>query len=180
MNANGFSTQKAWSLFAFNAATWFWAIFLIVEYYSAEITPHLDLGILVNIMLTLAATDVAFFLSHRYLHQKLPELHRLHHCCRFPSFTTNLFFHPIDLSIEFSGPIILVWLINGIVFYDPFAMCLMFGVVLAWYACDHDEYVQTPHWVHHKFISSKYAVYTPYGSHDSKDRVKGMITFVKT
>lgn len=72
-----------------------------------------------------------FIIYHsRFLHRYLPELHKLHHCCIIPSTTTNMMFHPLDLLVEFGGPVLSAIFINLYILRDPFAMMIAFtGIV---------------------------------------------------
>jgi sterol desaturase/sphingolipid hydroxylase (fatty acid hydroxylase superfamily) len=56
-------------------------------------------------LIGLAITEVVFTIAHRGLHKYFPEIHKLHHCCLYPSFTSNLIFDLCDFAIELYLPL---------------------------------------------------------------------------
>ena len=82
----------------------------------------------------LGLTDLTFFLAHRELHQnpRLAPYHVMHHCCLRASNTTNLLFHPLDLALEFSGPVFVLFLMHYFVFQDRAVLFLSVFAVQFW------------------------------------------------
>ena len=81
---------------------------LLVGHYilhSVDIKYYFDLPLLLKIAVTMILGDIYFFFSHKALHDTKvgAKLHKLHHCCYYPSLSTNLMFDPIDIIIEFTG-----------------------------------------------------------------------------
>eukprot|EP01090_Pellita_catalonica_P012200 TRINITY_DN2595_c0_g1_i1.p1 TRINITY_DN2595_c0_g1~~TRINITY_DN2595_c0_g1_i1.p1 ORF type:complete len:154 (+),score=2.38 TRINITY_DN2595_c0_g1_i1:267-728(+) len=136
-----------------------------------------NLTILIQII-TMAGTEVGFFLVHRALHRNWPELHKFHHCCKYSSFTTNLLFHPVDMALEFIFPIAVIAILNILLWNNPMTL-LCFSVFSTWYASDHCEYVRSPHWYHHKYIDTTYTIYLPGSSHDPHDKVRKIIKSIR-
>ena len=106
---------------------------------------------------------VLFYFSHKLLHQTKigANLHLMHHCCIHTSRSTNLWFHPLDLLIEFFGPFTLnylYWLYSK----DTFVLILVAGVMQAWYGGTHDENISNHHREHHHKINSDYPIYISY------------------
>jgi len=172
---NGYTPTQIWPLLIYNFFSGMLLPALIVVWYSNEIKYYFDFLILVKLAFILACTDYVFYIVHKYLHQSLPNIHKIHHCARNSSFTTNLIFHPIDLNIEFSGPVMIVLFFSLLIFKDPFLMLLSFSSVLTWYLLDHDEYLKTPHWDHHKYMNSNYPVYMKWAVYDPEDKVRSIV-----
>lgn len=135
-----------------------------------------DLALVAKVLFNLAGSEVLFTVSHRLLHSKLPAIHALHHTCRRSSWSTNLTFHPVDLLMEFSGPVGFIALTHVALFRDPLATILSFSFLHLWYAWDHDETVRLPHYSHHLTIDSVYTIYVKYRDHRAGfDKVKQVI-----
>lgn len=65
---------------------------------------NFDLSFFLVVFFNFFFGEIAFTFGHRLIHSYFPKLHLLHHCCLFPSYTSNYFFDPLDLFIEFSFP----------------------------------------------------------------------------
>jgi hypothetical protein len=63
-----------------------------------------DVPFFLVVFTNFALGELAFTLGHRVMHDHFPHLHLFHHCCLYPSFTSNYLFDPLDLLIEFSLP----------------------------------------------------------------------------
>eukprot|EP01094_Clydonella_sp_ATCC50884_P025151 TRINITY_DN6499_c0_g1_i2.p2 TRINITY_DN6499_c0_g1~~TRINITY_DN6499_c0_g1_i2.p2 ORF type:complete len:201 (+),score=47.04 TRINITY_DN6499_c0_g1_i2:463-1065(+) len=175
MRLNGFPNSTIFRIYATNALTWFIPALLIVTYHHDQVMPYFSAALLLQIVVIMAASDVAFFFSHRLLHRSLPATHKFHHCVRYPTLMANLLFDPVDLAVEFSGPVLVAYFLSLHVFNDAFCFVVSAGCIGAWYAADHDEYLKLPHWYHHVYINSIYGIYTSFGEHDSLDRVRTSI-----
>lgn len=109
----------------------------------------------------LVLSEALFTFSHYLLHtwHVLTPLHVMHHCCVHPSWTTNLIFHPLDLALEFSGPVTALIGMHFFVWQDQFSLLVSFVVLQLWYAYDHDNGINLYHVDHHRQINSLYAIY---------------------
>lgn len=134
--------------YASGAATapWAWPLSVLL--------PRLLVGVA-----TALATDPVFFLFHKALHDYWPSLHLLHHCCIRSSLTTNLFFHPGDLALEFTAPIMSMWAVAVFVVGDPWVFAFGFALLWAWYTLSHDEWLGLQHARHHRHCGSNYFIY---------------------
>lgn len=175
LKANGYSTKHLATIWWINFFTVYLPGYFVMVYLVSDLSYRFDLILLLRIVLNLAATEVLFWSSHRALHRLFPNIHHLHHCCITPSWTSNMFFNPLDLAIEFSGPVFSIVFLSLVVFKDPFAMACTLSVQIAWYALDHDEYVKTAHWNHHYYISGNYTVYLNTQAFDKLDKVKDLV-----
>ena len=121
--------------------------------------------------------QVTFFLAHRELHQnpRLAQFHVLHHCCLRSSNTTNLIFHPVDLTLEFSGPVAMLALSHVFLFQDRAVLLLSTFAVQLWYACDHDETCKLSHLYHHSAINNNFGIYAAWTDRRRPDCVKALL-----
>jgi hypothetical protein len=96
-----------------------------------------------------------------------------------PTFTSNLFFHPVDLYVEFSAPVLMCILLLGtniVGLYDPFAAFLAPVIQQIWYLMGHDSFIKNSHFIHHRYISSNYWIYNQIDHRkDSKDRMRQVL-----
>lgn len=179
LEKNGFSRSRVATIAFLNYSLGTIVPALVVCGYLHQqvVIPYrFDFTLVWHVGFCLAVSEVLFFYSHRYMHQHMPQVHFLHHCCKRPSFTTNLLFDPVDLAIEFTGPVLGLIFFTLVVFDDPLAMIVGMGIITAWYASDHDEYLQLHHYHHHKFINSNYAIYIKVPGYDPKDQIRKMFT----
>jgi len=175
---NGFSSSFLFFVCSFNFLTAFIPNYIAVRYMvpddqSYSISPSHLLPVVVNLVIS----DVVFYLAHRHLHRHLPHLHVMHHCCRRSSTTTNLFFDPTDLALEFTGPVLCILFLCALVWKDPMVLMLSLSVQLSWYGIDHDEYLRLPHWYHHSKINSNYSIYASLRSHDKREGVRALLNY---
>jgi sterol desaturase/sphingolipid hydroxylase (fatty acid hydroxylase superfamily) len=152
----------------------------VKDYFCADCSPHmrLDASLMCMVMFNLVLAEVAFTSGHAMLHlsPSLAPLHVMHHACTAPTITTNLIFHPVDLAIEFSGPILFLILSHVFLFQDPFVLTTSLLVLHLWYAYDHDPNLNLYHIQHHKYIDSIYTIYTKFRLSDPKaDLVKPLV-----
>eukprot|EP01127_Copromyxa_protea_P021013 TRINITY_DN7122_c0_g1_i2.p1 TRINITY_DN7122_c0_g1~~TRINITY_DN7122_c0_g1_i2.p1 ORF type:complete len:209 (+),score=21.40 TRINITY_DN7122_c0_g1_i2:36-629(+) len=133
MEKNGISRLRALGTVAFNvmSGTLFPAI--VVIYWVGPVEYRFDLSLVFTVLICLAVSEVLFYYSHQYLHRNLPHLHLMHHCCKRSSFTTNSFFHPLDLVMEFTGPVVSLFVLTLYVFNDPFAFLVGLAILTTWY-----------------------------------------------
>lgn len=128
-----------------------------------------------RIVCSLCITEVLFTLSHAVLHQTRvgAKIHVMHHCCKAASWHVNLVFHPLDMAVEFSGPIMAVFAVNAAY---PRALALTVTVVHLWYALDHSALLKLPHTHHHTYTNSMYSIYTNwlFPTAVEKDKVRAL------
>ena len=153
LRANGFSDAAVLRTVLLNLLSSSLTAFLVVQH-AVSLSPALasprlllahlaqrPLASLAAVLLDLALAELAFALAHRLLHERplLAGLHVMHHCCRRSSFSTNLVFHPLDLAMEFSGPVAVLLLTHWLLWQDAAVLWLSFIILQVWYALDHDE-----------------------------------------
>jgi sterol desaturase/sphingolipid hydroxylase (fatty acid hydroxylase superfamily) len=163
------------------------AVFIAV--FAPAAAPRFDAALVTRVLVALAATDVAFYAVHKLMHRHLPGLHTLHHACVFPSFTTNLLFDPLDLSLEFAGPLVVstallaTELVPGM--NDPFALVVTFTLIQVLYLGEHDQWVGSQHCAHHTRATTTYWIYPDFhfwkwgskalAKRDADDKVRALI-----
>jgi sterol desaturase/sphingolipid hydroxylase (fatty acid hydroxylase superfamily) len=142
--------------------------------FSAEnlLTKFTFFAVFVNITLA----EITFTIAHKFMHELLPEFHVMHHCCIYSTATTNLIFHPIDLILEFFGPIVCTF-ITHFLFWDQntTVLFLSFTIIQFWYMMDHDEGLKLYHFYHHSHVNSVYSIYVKIQSDPKKNLVKNLI-----
>jgi hypothetical protein len=118
--------------------------------------------IIIRILVTLACSEAAFLVGHTFLHTHpyWMKLHIFHHCCTTPSFSTNLLFHPVDLMIEFTGPLLCVLGLHYMAWQqDSVTLLATYTIFQLWYSYDHDEHMNLYHIQHHQQCDSLYSIY---------------------
>jgi Fatty acid hydroxylase len=131
-----------------------------------------------RVALNLGLSDVLFWWSHRLMHRQAwaAPLHRMHHCSRKTSTTTNLIFHPVDLAIEFAGPASIVLLTHFFLFdANQLSLVCTYVVFQIYYALDHDEWLSLAHSKHHVACNSVYPIYTTFKSDPRPDQVNALL-----
>lgn len=147
-----------------------------ISFFDSSTVQHLlQVSSILKIVINLAVTEVLFTVAHRYLHTDIAYLHHMHHCNKFSCWTTNLIFHPIDLSLEFSGPVASLVFFHVCVFKDPIVLYACFVVLQVWYALDHDEYLKLHHYQHHLAVDSVYTIYIRLKEETLVDKVKPLL-----
>lgn len=85
----------------------------LLRYFDAidvALPSTLDFSTAVRLICTLGLcffiSEVTFTAGHVLLHRTTlgRKIHKIHHLCSRPSYSTNLLFHPLDLAVEFGGP----------------------------------------------------------------------------
>lgn len=149
--------------------------FPFFRYFTSDVEVYFSYKLVFNIFLGLLLTEIYFTIAHRWMHRYRPETHKLHHCCLYPSLTSNLVFDELDLWLELTVPMYLVFIVLCKVIKDSFAGMLAVCIINSWYTISHDEYFKNHHYYHHKYINSKYNAYVETGEFDDKDKVKGLV-----
>jgi sterol desaturase/sphingolipid hydroxylase (fatty acid hydroxylase superfamily) len=175
---NGYSKPVVIFYQIYNLATyqlsWIIMTHMVLKDESLNKIPinwRLDASLVMIVVASLAIADVYFYWSHSWLHKsKLgANLHLLHHCCSDTTFSTGLCFNPLDLNIEFTGPV----LVPFIVYYflrDPCALMVTSCMIIFWYGASHDGYLlQIQHSNHHRYCDNSYAIYTQWRDPKNKD-----------
>mmetsp|Transcript_64255 Transcript_64255/g.139876 ORF Transcript_64255/g.139876 Transcript_64255/m.139876 type:complete len:332 (+) Transcript_64255:173-1168(+) len=181
LRRNGYSSVFCFRTLCVTTSSGLLNVILSIQFLAPDATKeaHYDLRLLAVVALNLALSDVAFFLAHRSLHrvQSMAWIHHMHHCCMYSSWTSGSMFHPVDLAIEFSGPILIAILSSLAVLKDPFSFVITVVAIGTWYGMDHEEWLNLPHCDHHKHIDSIYAIYSKAKLQSDKLNAKG--DFVK-
>jgi len=175
MRKNGYDPEKFLKGAILNYYVTFIIDGLIHNHIFQYAETHFDFKLVINVLVIMGLTEVYFITVHKLMHRYYPNLHKLHHCCLRPSYTTNMFFDNLDSFLEATFPIIIADLFTIFYSKDYFALIVVYAIISTWYSMDHDEYLKPPHWYHHKFINSNYGVYIKGGSFDDKDEIKKAI-----
>lgn len=175
LSRNGYSERMLWSLMAANLVATNCLVTAVTSYFSCfETKPRLDALLVVVVVTNLALAELTFTVAHFWLHRTElgAQIHHMHHLCQPCSWSTNLLFHPVDMAVEFSGPIVSLVLSHVLVFEDPFALLISISLLHLWYALDHSENLQLYHYQHHKYIDSTYTIYLNLRLRGGLDTVK--------
>jgi len=182
LRANGFSDAQTAATVLFNLVASQSLGFLVTYFLWTEPFPPETLArifswpVLVALLTNMAIGEVLFTLAHRYLHQHQPELHRMHHCCRRASWSTNLIFHPVDLALEFAGPVASILATHFLLWkQDQLVLVVSYLVLQTWYALDHDEYLRLYHYAHHLSVDAVYTIYIKVRDDPSRDLVRKIL-----
>jgi hypothetical protein len=175
MKHNGMATSWIAFCWLYNWSTVISLPCVIFYYTCQDFQVHWDLRLVLQVAANLAATEALFTYPHRLMHRHMPQTHLLHHCVVRPSFFSNFLFHPLDLLLEFSAPVLSTILLSLLLWKDSFTLLVSFGIQTAWYAAGHDEYLKLPHWYHHQFVSGNYTIYLNTPVNDPQDQVKKLL-----
>lgn len=130
-------------------------------------------------LVNLAVSELCFTAAHTVLHTTKYGacVHHLHHCCKPSSWSSNLIIHPIDMAVEFSGPVLALLFTHQFIFHNPSALFLSLTVLQVWYAVDHSEHLQLPHYKHHAHINNFLCIYLKTRTKKpGLDRVKALVS----
>ena len=84
--------------------------------------------------------------------------------------------HPVDMAIEFSGPVLVLLLTDRFIFRNPSVLFLSLTVLQLWYAVDHSEYFQLAHYKHHEHINNFMCIYLKTRTNKvGRDRVRMLV-----
>jgi len=159
---NGYPRPAMWALIALNLVTTNTLVAVITDTFGCfEAAPRFDWVVALGLVVNLALSELTFTAGHYLLHRTElgAKFHHLHHCCRPPSISTNLLFHPVDMAVEFSGPVLSLVATHLLIFKEPFLLLLSIHVLHFWYSLDHSENVQLYHYTHHMRVDSVYSIY---------------------
>ena len=175
MQQGGFSMQYIATCAAINLSIYWIPMAVPIWLFATPAVPRFDMELICNVAAILSVTELWFTPVHKLLHRHFAELHLMHHFCDYCSFTSNLLFHPLDIFLEFGFPLLLNGVIGGWYFKDTFAMIIGYSIIGTWYVLDHDQYLQTEHWKHHRYCSGRYSAYLVRGECDPDDAVKPLM-----
>lgn len=169
---NGYNPEKVVSSWFINSIEALFVNFIAFYLILPEIEVFsLDLNIILKLTVIAFFTDIYFTKTHKMLHNKYPQLHRLHHTCIYSCSTTNLVFEPVDKYFEFYIPNVIVLIVCLIIKdYPLFLAYNMFHSCV--YAIQHDEYIKTHHYYHHRYSDSSYRAYSSAKEYNSSDATK--------
>jgi hypothetical protein len=177
LNANGYSTSTVVATMILNLAATNVLVCGIKEIYcengtlsrllSADAAKHeLPISlVLVQTLVNLVLAEITFTVGHFFLHHNEhgANWHLMHHCCKPCSWSANLIFHPCDMAVEFSGPMLSLVLSHELYFkhVDPSGAGLLVSMTVMhfWYAIDHSENLKLYHYEHHMRVDSLYTIY---------------------
>jgi hypothetical protein len=131
--------------------------------------------VFLKLFLNIAIAEFLFYNCHALLHKYLPKIHLMHHCVIHSTFSANFIFNPIDLSIEFGGPVGSALLLHFFVWKDPFVLFLTYAFILAYYANDHNDWIKSYHYDHHGHTDSVYTAYIKYRGTPADEKVKHIL-----
>lgn len=165
--------------------------FIILSYmtlYDITALPHytnelwipsreeFSLNLILTAAFLVAVSDWFFYVFHRLLHEYLPKVHLLHHCCVYSSLTTNAFFEPLDVMLEFAAPVLFMRLVALKLLDSSWALILGQAVLTTYYTLTHDEYLCFQHAKHHRGCATGYFIYNDYFYSDpKKEKVRTLI-----
>jgi sterol desaturase/sphingolipid hydroxylase (fatty acid hydroxylase superfamily) len=176
MRAAGMSYFMIWGSFIFNFLTFQLPIWILARTIQEGVAPRFTLEAFVTGFVIMLSTDFLFYLGHRFMHSYWPSLHTMHHCCVESSATTNVFFHPIDLAIEFALPIVWIYVASVYILDDPWVFAVASSFVQCWYSLSHDELLQLQHTRHHRHCGTNYFIYVNWWKDQSpNDGVRTML-----
>jgi len=135
---------------------------------------HLDVRTISKVAINLALSEVLFTFGHSLMHKNasLMKLHIFHHCCTQPTWNTNLLFHPLDLTIEFTAPALGLFAMHFFLWNDEAVLVYTYIIFQLWYAFDHDEDMQSYHTQHHIHCDSLYVIYCNLRGAPAKNLLK--------
>lgn len=179
--ANGYSKIQVLFTGFLNQATSWSVVFTSVRFIirpNIDITQlfHLDVWFFVKVAASLAISEVAFTFCHKKLHtnKTMSTFHRFHHCCKWPSYSSNMWFHPVDFFLEHATPIgamLLFCMVLGDMKLYFWALAISF----TWYTADHDELLQLPHYQHHRKVNRNFNIYLNMDDPSKDDKVLSSI-----
>ena len=159
----GYTRTFVWSIMLLNLILTNALVGIVYAYaLSKEEHEHAGpLALLGMVLVNLCCTEVFFTISHALLQVTSAgaKLHRLHHCCMSSSWSTNLICHPLDMTAEFSGPVLSVIALHFFVWHDDLALVLTVLAVHMWYALDHSATMKLYHTRHHSHLNNMYSIY---------------------
>jgi len=160
LNKHGFSTSRVWWTMLFNLCATNALVGIIYNHCFNNVMGF-SWFVPLQILFNLSITEVLFATSHMMLHYspRCSSLHIMHHCCLHPSWSTNLIFHPLDLTAEFSGPVIAVLALHQWVWKDFMTLFLSVLILHLWYALDHSANLGLPHTKHHSQLNTVFTIY---------------------
>ena len=133
-----------------------------------SLQEHFSIPTLLTVIALVAVSDWFFYSTHRLLHERFPKVHLLHHCCIYSSLSTNLFFEPLDILLEFMLPIMFLQFTAVRILGSSWTYILATSVLQTYYTLSHDEWLGWQHTRHHRTTSTGYFIYYPYFSNDPK------------
>lgn len=175
LERNGFNQSYVWKIMLINLLLTNALVGVIYYYVSFDsfywYTP-------VYVCINMVITELLFTCSHMLLHYTTvgASLHVMHHCCKQASWSTNLIFHPVDMAIEFSGPVLSVICMHIYIWQHNTTFLLTVLLVHVWYALDHSALLKLPHTKHHSHVNTLYTIYVKkYYTFRTRELVKALI-----
>ena len=159
LKQHGYGVGMVWFTMLFNLFASSALVGIIYAYCVLDEQPStwVPLKIIVNMIVG----EFFFTSSHMWLHYSKTgsRLHLMHHCCKQASWSTNLIFHPIDIVVEFSGPVLSAVALHFFVWKDDWTLFITIGILHLWYALDHSALLKLPHIDHHTYCDTMFSIY---------------------
>ena len=161
---NGFRRHTVYTIMLFNLVG---TNILVAWIVSTFCGPMYTGSIAINrytpfiLVFNLALSELCFTVAHTALHRTEygAKVHHLHHCCKPSSWSSNLIIHPVDMAVEFSGPVLSLLFTHQYLFNNPSALFVSLTTLQIWYAVDHSEYLKLAHYRHHAYINNYLHIY---------------------
>lgn len=182
LKEHGWKPWQVWSIMLFNLCVTnalVGAIYAYCQTTKMEFTSKTALQLLIN----MSMTEILFTSAHAMLHYTKygSKIHEMHHCCIDASWSTNLVFHPLDMTAEFSGPVISIILMHIFVWQNTATLFSSALVLHLWYALDHSANLKLPHTKHHSQLNTVFTIYLKRRCIcRRKDKVRALIKQQKT
>lgn len=161
LKQHGYSEVIVWCTIAFNLVASEALVGLIYYYSGPGLDGTASIWVPLKIIVNMTVGELFFTSAHMWLHytEMGSRLHLMHHCCKDSSWSTNLIFHPIDVAIEFSGPILSALAMHFFVWNDDTTLFITIGVLHLWYALGHSALLHLPHVDHHTYCDTMFSIY---------------------
>ena len=174
---HGWKPWQVWSIMLFNLSVTN-ALVGAIYVYCQNAPMQIDGLTFVQLFINMSITEVLFTAAHAMLHytELGSKIHEMHHCCQQASWSTNLIFHPLDITAEFSGPVISIILMHVFVWKNTASLFLSTIVLHLWYALDHSANLKLPHSKHHSQLNTVFTIYLKQRcTCRRKDKVRALI-----
>lgn len=175
LEINGFQQKYVWMIMFLNLIL---TNALVGVIYKFSVIEEWNWFVPIQVFINMLITELTFTISHMLLHYTHigAQIHKMHHCCKQASWSTNLVFHPLDMAAEFSGPVVSTLLMHHYIWKNNTTLIFTVLTVHLWYALDHSATLKLPHTKHHSQINSLFTIYLKkYYTFKTPELVKNII-----
>lgn len=160
LNKRGWSSLHVWSVMCLNLCM-INAVIGHIYMHCQSTNMVLDKKTILQFVINMSIAEVLFTSAHALLHYTEcgSKLHHMHHCCVDASWSTNLIFHPIDMLIEFTTPLLSVVAMHSLLWKNKSSLFLSTLLIHIWYAADHSANLKLPHTIHHSQFNTVFTIY---------------------